>query len=151
MEKGGAIFPITFNDCGGIFPRRNFSGQKFSHSPPPPVGDSSQLEQGFVTVTSRVQARAHKAWATDAGQGRRSSGSRLPSAVMGEAAGHDLDVLNMKRLPTGRPPPPLRADPEAAIQALVPPATISFGQAARQENSSWLRAVLSKSNFRLDV
>ena len=39
MEKGGAIFPITFNDCGGIFPRRNFSGQKFSHtkSPPPPV------------------------------------------------------------------------------------------------------------------
>ena len=38
MEKGGAIFPITFNDCGGIFPRRNFSGQKFSHTkfPPPP-------------------------------------------------------------------------------------------------------------------
>ena len=32
MEKGGAIFPITFNDCGGIFPPRNFSGQKFSHT-----------------------------------------------------------------------------------------------------------------------
>ena len=32
MEKGGAIFPIIFNDCGGIFPRRNFSGQKFSRT-----------------------------------------------------------------------------------------------------------------------
>ena len=37
--KSVAIFPITFNDCGGIFPRRNFSGQKFSctKSPPPPL------------------------------------------------------------------------------------------------------------------
>ena len=36
MEKCGAIFPITFNDCGGIFPTRNFSGQKFSRTKSPP-------------------------------------------------------------------------------------------------------------------
>ena len=36
MEKCGAIFPITFTDCGGIFPALNFSGQKFSRTKPPP-------------------------------------------------------------------------------------------------------------------
>ena len=47
MEKGGAIFPITFNDCGGIFPQRNFSGQKFSHtkSPPPLYGIDQTADQ----------------------------------------------------------------------------------------------------------
>ena len=38
--NSGAIFPITFNDCGGIFPAQNFSGQKFSRTktpPPPPL------------------------------------------------------------------------------------------------------------------
>jgi hypothetical protein len=32
MEKAGAIFPIAFNDCGGIVPWRNFSGQKISRT-----------------------------------------------------------------------------------------------------------------------
>ena len=36
MEKCGAIFPITFNDGGGIFPALKFSGQKFSRTEPPP-------------------------------------------------------------------------------------------------------------------
>ena len=38
MEKCGAIFPITFNDCGGIFPALNFK------PPPPPHPMYTPLE-----------------------------------------------------------------------------------------------------------
>ena len=63
MEKGGAVFPITFNDCGGIFPRRNFSGQKFSHTKfPPPLyctcGVNVSPQVLSVCMTS-VSAPAH--------------------------------------------------------------------------------------------
>ena len=77
-----ASTPDTLVVPNSEVPQQPAKGQRRRLKRPDPPGDSSQLEQGFVTVTSPIQARAHKAWATDAGQGRHSSGSRLPSAVM---------------------------------------------------------------------
>ena len=54
MEKGGAIFPITFNNCGGIFPPRNFSGQKFSHTKFPPPLYSEFLPIAWVSLADII-------------------------------------------------------------------------------------------------
>ena len=132
-------------------PQRPAKGQRRRRKRPDRQGGSSPMEQGFVTVASRVQARAHKAWATETGRRRRISDSRLPGAVMANSAGRDLDVLHVTRLPTGRPPPPLRAALGSTVHAVASTGATNFGQAARQEDSSWLRAALLKSSFRLDV
>ena len=62
MEKCGAIFPITFSDCGGIFTALNFSGQKFSRtkSPPPctsplPSGGGPHCFRAGDTIKSGPQ------------------------------------------------------------------------------------------------
>ena len=132
-------------------PQRPAKAQRRRRKRPDRHGGSSPMEQGFVTVASCVQARAHKTWATETGRRRHISDSRLPSAVMANSAGRDLDVLHVTRLPTGRPPPPLRAALGSTVHAVASTGAINFGQAARQEDSSWLRAALSKSNFCLDV
>ena len=135
----------------GEVPQRPAKGQRRRRKRHDRQGGSSPMEQGFVTVASRVQARAHKAWATETGRRRRISDSRLPSAVMANFAGRDLDVLHLTRLPTGRPPPPLHAALGSTVHAVASTGAFNFGQAARQEDSSWLRVALSQSNFRLDV
>ena len=132
-------------------PPRPVKGQRRRRKRPDRQGGSSPMEQGFVIVASRVQARAHKAWATETGRWRRISDSRFLSAVMANSAERDLAVLHVTRLPTGRPHPPLRAALGSTVHAVASTCAINFGQAARQEDSSWLRAALSKSHFRLDV
>ena len=54
MEKYGAIFPITFNNCGGIFPVLNFSGQNFPILNPPP---NMQVGHGPVQTLCTAHAQ----------------------------------------------------------------------------------------------